>query len=134
MKKKPTPPTILALKRPTPPTTEQPATNDAPSLPPLPKEDSGEVANHTPESQAGEPKPKIPPLVTLASTTNAAGEVFKVGDQILAKAPWGERALAEIVMIYEGSDGTWVEYKPIEQLLEGWSWERGIVMAAQLGK
>ncbi len=94
---------ILEIKRPTPPTTDQPVENDAPPLPPLPEKTSSEV---TPEPHVTEPKPKFPPLVTLPEATNAAGEVLHVGDQIMVRAPWGERVIAEIVMIYQGSDRT----------------------------
>lgn len=123
--------TILAIKQPTPPTTDQPVGNDAPPLPPRPEKTSSEV---TPEPHVTEAKPKFPPLVTLPSTTNVTGEVFHVGDQILVKAPWGDTVIAEIMVIYQGSERTWVEYKPIEQVLEGWSWERGMVMAMRLAK
>ena len=126
--------TILAIKRPAPPTTDQPVGNDAPSPPPLPKEESSEAAKHTPEPQVTEPKPKFPPLVTLPSTTNAVGEVFQPGDQILVRAPWGGRVLTEISLIYEGAEVAWVQYKPIEPLREGWQWEGGVMMAAQLVK
>lgn len=126
--------TILAIKRPDSANTENVVTNDAPSPPPLPLKPSIEVSEHTPEFQSKEQKPKIPPLVTLPSTTNAAGEVFRVGDQIMVSAPWGERESAEIVMIYEGSECTWVEYNPVEPVKEGWQWERGIVTAVRLVK
>ena len=115
--------TILALKRPTPPSTDQQVvTNDAAPPLPGPEKPSIEVAEHTAETQVKEPKPKIPPLVTLPSATNARGEVFQLGDQILVLAPWGGKALAEITLIYQGAEGAWAQYKSVGSVRDGWQW------------
>lgn len=75
------------------------------------------------------------PLKTLQSATNGAGEVFNLGDKILPKAPWGTRALAEITAIYEDNQGdAWVQYLPVEEVPDGWSWLGGVTRAELLIK
>lgn len=76
------------------------------------------------------------PLKTLSSVTNANGEVFKPGDKILAKSPWGARVTAEIKTVYQDSEGNdWVQYLPNEeQLPSGWSWLGGCSRATLLLK
>ena len=81
------------------------------------------------------PQRSFKPSKTLPSTTNGAGEVFKLGDKILPKSPWGTRALAEITAIYEDNQGdAWVQYIPIEEVPDGWSWLGGITRAELLLK
>lgn len=74
-------------------------------------------------------------LKTIESATNSAGEVFKLGDKILPKSPWSTRALAEITAIYEDNQGdVWVQYLPLEEVPDGWSWLGGVTRAALLLK
>jgi hypothetical protein len=78
---------------------------------------------------------EVKPLKTLSSATNEAGEVFNPGDKILAKAPWGKRALAEITTIYEDESGSaWAQYLPAEAVPENWSWLGGSTRASLLLK
>lgn len=72
----------------------------------------------------------------LSSVTNADGEVFKPGDKILAKSPWGARVPVEIKTVYQDSEGNdWAHYLPNEeQLPSGWSWLGGCTRATLLLK
>jgi len=75
-------------------------------------------------------------LNTLESTTNASDEVFKPGDKIRVKAPWGDSAIAEIVTLYQDSSGSnWAYYIPFEPSLPpNWSWLGGCTRASLLVK
>lgn len=78
---------------------------------------------------------EVKPVKTLSSTTNDAGEVFQPGDKILAKAPWGKKALAEITSLFEDDSGTaWAQYMPVEAIPENWSWLGGCARANLLVK
>jgi hypothetical protein len=72
----------------------------------------------------------------LSCVTNTNGEVFKPGDKILAKSPWGARVPVEIKTVYQDSEGNaWAHYLPTEeQLPSGWSWLGGCTRATLLLK
>ena len=76
----------------------------------------------------------IQPRKTLIEISNQAGEVFKVGDQIKVKAPWGGTAIAEIANFYHDNDGNpWVQYNP-RDVMPKWTWHRGCTRASLLEK
>lgn len=80
-------------------------------------------------------RPQVKPLKTLAQATNEAAEVFKPGDKIQAKAPWGTIAIAEITTLYEDESGNaWAQYIPAEPLPDKWSWLGGCTRAVLLKK
>jgi hypothetical protein len=75
------------------------------------------------------------PPTTLENATNAAGELFQLGDQVSVKAPWGEKAVARIDTIYQDESGTvWAHYLPIDSIPENWSWLGGCTRANLLVK
>jgi len=75
-------------------------------------------------------------LNTLESTTNTSDEIFRPGDKIRVKAPWGDSAIAEIVTLYQDSSGSnWAYYIPFEPSLPpNWSWLGGCTRASLLVK
>ncbi|MCP2729339.1 hypothetical protein [Limnofasciculus baicalensis] len=76
----------------------------------------------------------IQPRKTLVEISNQAGEVFKVGDPIKVKAPWGGIAIAEIANLYHDNDGNaWVQYNPRDSMPK-WTWNRGCTRASLLEK
>ncbi len=76
----------------------------------------------------------IQPRKTLVEISNQAGEVFKVGDPIKVKAPWGGTAIAEIANFYHDNDGNaWVQYNPRDSMPK-WTWNRGCTRARLLEK
>jgi len=76
-----------------------------------------------------EPKP----LQTLETATNAAGESFKLGDKIQLFAPWGQKAIAEVSLIYQDeSQNVWVQYFPIEEIPPNWTWLGGCTRAERV--
>lgn len=75
-------------------------------------------------------------LKMLESTTNASNEIFRPGDKIRVKAPWGDIAIAEIVTLYQDLAGNnWAYYVPFEPLLPpDWGWLGGCIQASLLVK
>lgn len=75
-------------------------------------------------------------LNTLESTTNASNEIFRPGDKIWVKAPWGDIAIAEIVTLYQDLAGkNWAYYVPFEPILPpDWGWLGGCTQASLLVK
>jgi len=51
------------------------------------------------------------------------------GTEILVKAPWGKEVLAVVSGCYSSPEGQWwVAYKPKEPPIEGWTWEKGVIV------
>lgn len=79
-------------------------------------------------------RPQLKILQTLGSAINASGEVFNPGDKIWAKAPWGKRAIAEIIDFYQDKEGNaWARYTSDESY-PGWTWSGGCIRAQGLTK
>ena len=136
-KKKSQPPTIVALQRPE----SLPVESDtAESLPPLPSSaDESPHPTHTQvitsDLQQLEAQEDTDLETGIDSAVNVAGERFAAGDKIVVTAPWGAKAIAQITSVYHGTDGTWVQYKPlVSEYPAGWSWSSGVGRAEQLKK
>ncbi|MBE9149060.1 hypothetical protein [Coleofasciculus sp. LEGE 07092] len=90
-----------------------------------------------PERPPLEIRPKRPdkePPRKVTEVTNEAGEVFKFGDQISVKAPWGGQATAQIASFYQDNEGNrWVQYNPLTSM-PNWSWDGGCTRAKILQK
>lgn len=104
-----------------------------------PQEEPASIPSEAPktvETRQFEKRPQryeVKPLKTLQSSTNAAGESFKLGDKIQLTAPWGKKAIAEISLIYQDeSANVWVHYVPIEEVPHNWSWLGGCSRAERL--
>lgn len=79
-------------------------------------------------------RPEVKPLIELSQVTSSSGEVFKTGDKIAVRAPWGGGAIAQIASLYQDSTGCdWASYIPSESRPD-WSWDRGCIRAALLMK
>lgn len=114
-------------------TTEESATAK-PEAAPSPHEDV-ELSDRRQEVKKPQ-RSEVKSSKILSSVVNANGEVFKPGDQILAKSPWGARVPVEIKTVYQDSEGNdWAHYLPNEeQLPSGWSWLGGCTRATLLLK
>ncbi len=114
-------------------TTEESATAK-PEAAPSPHEDV-ELSDRRQEVKKPQ-RSEVKSSKILSSVTNTNGEVFKPGDQILAKSPWGARVPVEIKTVYQDSEGNdWAHYLPNEeQLPSGWSWLGGCTRATLLLK
>ena len=79
-------------------------------------------------------RPKPQPIQTVPEATNEAGELFKAGDKINVKAPWGGVAIAEIVSFYlDNHGGVWAQYHPLS-CIPKWTWNGGCTRAHLLQK
>ncbi len=133
------PETLAPVKDPTPiqeePTATPEAVKESPQEVPAPALVQEAPTDNERRYEPKKPQRSFKPLKTLQSANNSAGEVFQVGDKILPKSPWGTRALAEITAIYEDNEAdVWVQYLPIEEVPNGWSWLGGVTRAALLLK
>ena len=80
-------------------------------------------------------RPAVKPIQLLNSATNDLGEVLNSGDKIWVKAPWGKRAIAEIVEFYQDEEGTaWARYTSNQTPPPGWTWLGGCARAQCLIK
>jgi hypothetical protein len=119
-------------------TEEQPASTASADIPVPPQEEAQPVpVEEAPvERRQFDKKPQraeVKPLKTLQSATNATGEVFQPGDKIQLLAPWGNKAIAEITIIYQSDSGkVWVHYLPSEPVPPNWTWLGGCTLAELL--
>ena len=117
---------------------EQPTSTASVDPPVPPQEESTPVpVEEAPvERRQFDKKPQraeVKPLKTLQSATNATGEVFQPGDKIQLTAPWGNKAIAEITIIYQSDSGkVWAHYLPSEPVPPNWSWLGGCALAELL--
>jgi len=81
--------------------------------------------NTEPPASKPEAPPDTPPL--------QQDEPIAEGTQILVTAPWGKDAVAVVSGCYSSPEGQWwVSYKPIEQPLEGWTWDKGVMVVERV--
>ncbi|HBL12065.1 MAG TPA: hypothetical protein DD379_11770 [Cyanobacteria bacterium UBA11162] len=79
-------------------------------------------------------RPRPQPIQTVPEATNQEGEVFKPGDKISVKAPWGGQAIAEIASFYvDNHGGVWAQYNPLS-CIPKWTWNGGCTRANLLQK
>ncbi|MGL5083434.1 MAG: hypothetical protein ACRC8A_18290 [Microcoleaceae cyanobacterium] len=85
-----------------------------------------------PQKPTKRPKVQSQPLVELTEVKTPEGIVFKVGDGILVRAPWGNPAEAEITIFYQiNPEEVFAHFVPKESK-EGWTWEGGCICTALL--
>lgn len=118
-----TPPKVISIASPTASTQEKPERGEPASAA------SFEASTAAPRPAYRKPfRPESKPLQILETATNDVGEVFKSGDKILARSPWGTREAAEIVSIYQDKEGhAWAQYVPTEPVPPNWTWLGGYV-------
>lgn len=128
--------TILALKRPSPPpvveksveeevispadSTDTSVSDDAVSLPPLPKKPSLVVAESTTEST------DITHPVELVESKQPDPDPL-IGTKIEVTAPWGAKVMVEVCGTYLAPGGDkWVAFNALEEIPAGWKWQGGV--------
>lgn len=138
---------ILAVSRPKRPEMPEPSEEQAKKPEPVQKELKPRSKDSDRPSRPSKPrkggpnrssrpskprKVKPQPLVEVAEAANPEGVVFKAGDQILVRAPWGDEAVAEVTVFYQLNPESVVAQFIPKSEKSGWIWEGGCIRAELL--
>ncbi|NET51803.1 MAG: hypothetical protein F6K09_24820, partial [Merismopedia sp. SIO2A8] len=101
--------------------------SSASSLAPTPIEENKAAVEQLTDSPSSAPhllSSQPSNLKHQETVTNAFGIIFKAGDLIEVRSPWGTNTIAQIESIFLSPTGkTWIHYLPQQDCPQGWNWE-----------